>query len=357
MKNRTFAAFLCLLCIFMLCTVFAHAADRATLFIGDSEWENDSLLPFIETEGKMLLPASAFSALGKIKLTRSDTLGSLLFERDGAFLSYNLNFGTSLDENGVASKVNIYRYGGEIYLEPQPICEKFDLRFESEFAPDGYLAARISNSESTHSFSELLNAYSESGKQDIPFLYNPTGKTMAGAFTHPILLVPSPQNMALAINAVGNHRITFALAPDDIASYAKLIPTVYAKGHAVVYYMDSSLNSDTEAFRSSMARANEYLFSLVGVTSRVYVSAERYERIPKIPGYFAKACNIHLVVDDLRNNQMINFALYDSPNRGIYNFSLASDRQTRSYYSYFFNQFDRFEALRSMPLTESSSIN
>ena len=193
MKKRIFTAFLCLFCLLAICTLSVCATNRATLFINDGEWTDDSLLPFIETEKKMLLPASAFAALGNIKISRSDTLGSLLFERNGIFLSYNLNFGTFLDESGTVLKADIYRYGGEIYLEPYPICEKFGLLFESEFAPDGYLAARISNDSATRSFSELLNAYSESGKQDIPFLYNPTGKTMSGAFIHPILLVPSVQ--------------------------------------------------------------------------------------------------------------------------------------------------------------------
>lgn len=356
MKNRIFTAFLSLVLLFSLLAVPAHASNRATLFINDSEWEDDSLLPFIETEGKMLLPVSAFASLGKIKVKRSDTLGSLLFDDGERFLSFNLNFGTRLDEAGTVAKCSIYRYGGEIYLEPYAICEKFALKFETAFAPDGYLAARICDGNELTDFVSLLNAYSDSEKQDIPHLYNPTGKTVAGSFMHPVLLVPTLANLPFAMEAVGNHRMTFALSPREIESYAKVIPSIYAKGHTIVYYMDLSLDVDADVFRAEMEYANKFLFSLVGATSRVYVSADSYENIPKINGYFAKACNIHLVVDDLGNNRIINFTLYDSPNRGIYNFSIASDRQSRSYYSYFFNQFDRFEALRSMPLTASSSI-
>ncbi len=355
MKNRIIAAFLSLIMLFAACAIAVSASDRATLFVGDREWEDDSLLPFIETEGKMLLPASCFASFAKISITRSDTLGSLLFERDGKFLSYNLNFGTVLDESGVVSKVGIFRYGGEIYLEPHPICEKFDLGFETAFAPDGYLAARITNGEELSLFDDLLDAYSEIGKQDLPYLYNPTGKTVAGSFMHPLILVPTFANMALVLDSIDSHRLTFAISPADIEGYAKIIPQIYAKGHAFVYYMDISVDTDTAKFRSEMDAANRFLFSLTGKTSRVYVSADAYDRIPKIDGYFAKSCSIHLVVDDLRNNSMINFALYDSPNRGVFNFSIASDKQTRSYYTYFFNQFDRFEALRSMPMTESSS--
>lgn len=356
MKNRIIAAFLSLTLLLAVCITSVSAADRATLFVGDREWEDDSLLPFIETEEKTLLPASCFASLGEISITRSDALGSLLFERGDKFLSYNLNFGTVLDENGAVSDVSIYRYGGEIYLEPYPICEKFDLKFETAFAPDGYLAARITNGDDLSSFNDLLGAYSEISEQELPYLYNPTGKTVAGSFMHPILLVPTFANMELVLDTVTAHRITFAISPSDIEGYAKIIPEIYAKGHTLVYYMDISIDTDIAKFRAEMDAANRFLFSLTGKTSRVYVSVDAPESIPKIDGYFAKSCSIHLVVDDLRNNSMINFALYDSPNRGVFNFSLASDRQTRSYYPYFFNQFDRFEALRSMPMTESSSI-
>ena len=355
MRNRITAAFLSLVMLFSALSLTASAADRATLFVGDREWEEDSLLPFIETEGKMLLPASCFTSFGEISVTRSYTLGSLLFESGGKFLSYNLNFGTMLDESGAVSDAAIYRYGGEIYLEPYPICEKFGLGFETAFAPGGYLAARITSGDELRTFADLLDSYSEVGKQALPYLYNPTGKTVAGSFMHPLILMPTFANMALVLENVTGHRLTFAISPSDVAPYAKIIPAIYAKGHTLVYYMDISLDTDTAKFRAEMDAANSLLFSLTGKTSRVYVSADAYERIPKINGYFAKSCNIHLVVDDLRNNQMINFTLYDSPNRGVFNFSLASDRQTRSYYTYFFNQFDRFEALRSMPMTESSS--
>ncbi len=355
MKKRIYAAFLSLILIFSM-AVPAFALDRATLFINDNGWEDDSLLPFIETEGKMLLPASSFAKLGDIKVTHSDTLGSLLIEEAEKYISFNLSFGTYIDESGNVSECKIYRYGGEIYLEPYAICEKFGIWFETAFAPDGYLAARISNEEERTPFEQLLGAYADSEKADVPYLYNPTGKTVAGSFMHPLLLVPSLANLSYAIEAVGNHKMSFAIAPADIKTYSKLIPKIYAKGHSIVYYMDASLAANKEVFRAQMEEANQYLFSLVGKTSRIYVSSDAYERIPKIDGYFAKSCNLHLVVDDLRNNRMINFALYDSPNRGVFNFSIASDRQTRSYYQYFFTQFDRFEALRSMPLTESSSV-
>ncbi len=355
MKNRIIAAFLSLLMIFVLLLLPVHASDRATLFINDREWVRDSLLPFIETEGKMLLPAPAFALLGSISVTRSDTLGSLLIEDGEKFISFNLNFGTCLDEGGNLSESAIYRYGGEIYLEPHIICEKFGLKFETAFAPDGYLAARICDGSQLLEFGTLLNAYSDNSRVEVPYLYNPTGKTVAGSFVHPMLLMPTIANITAALNALGNHRCTFALSPQSIENYSKILPEIYSRGHTVVYYMDTSLDTNPVVFRAIMDEANKYLFSLVGRTSRIYVCTGEYDEIPKIDGYFAKSCNVHLVVDDLRNNRMINLALYDSPNRGVYNFSLASDRQTRSYYSYFWSQFDRFEALRSMPLTESSS--
>ena len=94
----------------------------------------------------------------------------------------------------------------------------------------------------------------------------------------------------------------------------------------------------------------------MGRTSRIYECSEAYDKIPKINGYFAKSCRLHLVVDDLVTDVMVLAALYYSPNGGSYNFSLASDRATRNHYKYFFTRLASFNTLRSVPLKESSSI-
>ncbi len=332
------------------------AIDRPTLYINDIEWEDDSILPFIESDGKTLVPALAFSSFSGIEVTQSEMLGSLLISDGNKYLSYNLSFGTVLDESGSVAKCEIYRYGGQIYLEPHAVCQKFSLVFESQFAPDGYLAARIKDESAVLDFGAMLSSYTESAEAKIPYLYNPTGKTVSGTFVHPILLVPSAQNVAEAIAILGKNRVTFAISPKEIASYAELLPKIYAKGHTVVYYLAKEEFESIESFKQKMKEANEYLFSLTGKTCRIYVSAEEYESIPKIDGFFAKSCRLHLVVDDLRTEVMILGALYYSPNSGSYNFSLASDKATRRHYNYFFRRLAEFNTLRSMPITESSSL-
>ncbi|MBQ4150333.1 MAG: hypothetical protein IJC81_00830 [Clostridia bacterium] len=355
MKKRITAALLLFLCIFSLLVLPASSSGRATLFINDSEWEDDSLLPFIEAEGKLLVPAFAFTKLNNITVTSSDKLGSLLIESEGKFLSYNLNNGTCLDNNDNLTNVSIYRYGGEIYLEPYAICEKFSLEFETAFAPDGYLAARIADGSEMLSFSDLLVSYSNDGSADIPYLYNPSGKTEAGSFMHPILLVPSAANIRAAIPLLGEHRVSFALSPRDISNYINVLPEIYANGHTVVYYMDFASDTDTEIFRQEMTEANKVLFSVIGRTSRIYVYTPMGEEIPKIEGFFPKICAVHLVRDELKSTRTIEITLVESPGKGYFNFSLASDEQTRNHYSFFFEQFDKHETLRSMPLTEASS--
>ena len=330
------------------------AAERATLYINDTEWEEDSILPFIESDGKMLVPALAFAKLGNLRVSQSDTLGSLLIENGEKFISYNLSFGSYLDESGRVEQCEIFRYGGQIYLEPNTICKKFDLVFETQFAPDGYLAARLTDGSDTVDFSTLLSSYTEDGNVKIPYLYNPTGKTVAGTFVHPIMLFPSANNVKAAISLLGKNGVSFAVSPSEITQYAEVIAEIYAKGHTLVYYMENG--ADTAIFKEQMDSANKYLFSLVGRTSRIYVCYDTYDKIPKINGYFAKSCRLHLVVDDLVTDVMVLAALYYSPNSGSYNFSLASDRTTRKHYSYFFRRLAVFNTLRSMPITESSSL-
>ena len=341
----------------LLCMpIVSGALDRATLYVNDTEWESDSILPFIESEGKMLVPVLAFATFSGIEVTQSEMLGSLLISSGEKYLSYNLSFGSVLDESGNIEKCDVYRYGGQIYLEPYAVCEKFGLNFESKFAPDGYLAARISDNSAALDFGAMLSSYTDTSEVKIPYLYNPTGKTVEGTFVHPILLVPSAINVDEAIAILGKNRVTFAISPDEIENYAPLLSKIYAHGHTLAYYMPKEEFANVHAFSQKMRDANDYLFSLTGKTCRVYVCAEEYDKIPKISGYFAKSCRLHLVVDDLRTDVMVLSALYYSPNSGSYNFSLASDRTTRKHYSYFFRRLAEFNTLRSMPITESSSL-
>ena len=334
--------------------IFASASGRASLFIGDGEWENDSLLPFIETEGKKLVPAAAFASIDGISTEFSETLGSLLISSGDRFLSYNLNFGSCLDESGKVTKTDIYSYGGEIYLDPTLVCEKFSLKFETSFAPDGYLAARISDGIAEMEFSELLSLYTPSKEQELPFLYNPEGKTVEGRFVYPFILIPTPSNTGAIISLLGGHELTVAIRPSEISSYAEYLADVYASGHTVAFYMSASDAEDVAAFKKEMDSANELLFAVVGKTSRTYICTEVYGDTEPIDGYFKKACAMNLVSYDLLNEREISLTLNDMPAAGRVNFTLASDSYSRSNYLAFFRQFNRFEMLRSMPANEAT---
>lgn len=347
--------FCLLLSCLMLC-LGTHAAERASLFIGDRAWEEDALLPFLEADGKKLVPVSAFDGFGGITVTRSDLLGSLLIEGEGGYLSYNLNFGTCLADDGDETKADIYRYGGELYLDPEPICAKFGLAFTTTYASDGYLAARITDGSETLPFGELLTMYAESEEEPLPYLYNPTGRTVGGTFMYPILLVPAVANIGNLLTLLEKHPMTFAIPPQDIKRYSSMIAAIYAAGHTVAYYMAPAATEDPEGFTDSMQEANEYLFALLGKTVRVYISTDAYKSIPDIAGYYKKACRMHLVAEDLRNDRVVHMTLYDAPIFQVYNFSLASDRETRLFYTDFFKKFDAAEGLVSMPVTEASPI-
>lgn len=355
MQKRTWAKrILCALLSCLLLLLSASAAERASLFLGDVAWEDDSLLPFIEADGKQLIPVSAFDAFAGITVTFSETLGSLLIEGTGTYLSYNLNFGTCLSEDGSIRETTVYRYGGELYLVPEPICEKFGLTFETEYAADGYLAARLTDGSETLTFGELLSIYTESSEKALPYLYNPTGRTVGGLFMYPILLIPAVANIGSLLALLENHPVTFALAPSDLQKYAAVIPGIYAAGHTIAYYMDASDFEDPAAFLAAMESANEFLFSLLGKTCRVYISTESYKNIPDLDGYYKKSCRMNLVGTDLRSDRIISITILQSPDFGFYNFSLASDRETRLFYDDFLKKFDAAEGRRSMTVTESS---
>ena len=342
---------LCILLLILFFSFSVFANDRATLFTGDSVWKNDSLLTFIETDGKGLLPVSVFGEFG-IEVILSEKLGSLLLIRGEDFLSYNLGSGKVLDEGGNIEKTSIYRYGGEIYLEPKSICDKFSLTLETTYASDGYLAARLTDGSESLEFSELLKLYTEKASQPLPFLLNPTGKTVPGSFMHPIILTPAAASVKNIVKLLGTNRATFALDPDRIADYISVIPDIFAAGHTVAYHMDLSDISDPASFEEEMIKANEWLFAFIGKTSKIYVSSEALKRIPKIEGYAPKSCGTHLVAGDLVNDDVVNITLGD-PQKYGYIFSLASDAGSRNNYSAFFGKFKTFTHLRSMPLSVS----
>lgn len=352
MQKRILRLF-CLLFACLLCLT-AGAAKRPSLFLGDGVWAEDALLPLLETESGVRIPAAAFAKMG-VTVTYAETLGSLLLEKEDAYLSYNLQFGRVLDESGSITDATVYRYGGALYLAPEAVCEKFALTFETTYAADGYLAARLTNGTETLSFHELLSLHTEDAAAPLPYLYNPTGKTVGGTFLYPMLLRPTVAVVPTLLRAVGTHSMTFVLSPEDLQGHLANLPAIYAAGHTVAYYMDGTDRADPERFAAEMAEANDLLFSLVGKTVRVYVSTEIYNTIPDIEGYRKKSCRMHLVSDDLSSERMIDMALTQSPSFGVYNFSIAADRETRQYYAAFFRRLDAYTHLRPMTVTESSA--
>ena len=349
---RAAALLLAALC----CLLPLSAAGRASLYVGDSAFRGDSLTPFIEADGKALVPLAAFGEFDALTLTVSESLGAaLLTGDDGAYLSVSLARGECLDEAGNIRAISLYRYGGELYVEPAAVCEKFGIGFETAYAADGYLRARLTDGSESMTFPELLAAYDAGGGDAEVKLARITARTVDGTFLHPIFLNPRAAVIPGILRLLGSHSATFALDPAAIESYLDVLPQIFAAGHTVAYYASAAVLRAPETFRQEMADANSILFALVGKTARIYVSTELASEIPQIDGYFGKACRMNLVADDLSSERMTTMALSESPSNGIFNFSLATDADTRALYRDFFKKFDTYKALRSMPLHEASA--
>ncbi len=351
--RRVAALLLCAL----LCLLPLSAADgRVSLYVGDRAWNLDSLMPFIESDGRQLLPLSVFGEFEGITLTLDESLGSALLEGEDGWLSISLNFGSCLSEQGEVLELPLYRYDGEIYVEPSLLCEKFSLTFETIYASDGYLTARLTDGSESLTFEELLTVYAAGNETGAPVaLKNPNRRTVEGTFMHPVMLIPAAASVSQMIRLLGAHSATFALDPAAIEKYADVLPLIYASGHTVAYFADAAALAAPPAFAREMQSAHDYIFALLGQTTRIYVSTELVRDIPSIDGYFKKSCRMNLVADDLSSERMVNIALSESPEYGIFNFSLSSDADTRALYSGFFKKFDAYTALRAMPMTEASA--
>lgn len=350
MKRRRILAALLLFCA-LFCRM--HAAEDThyiSLFIGDGAYARDEVLPFIESGGRMLVPLDAFAEFPQITLTEDAALAALLLQAgDGRFLSFSLAGGECLDGQGQTRPVGIYRYGDGYYIEPDLAAEEFGLTFTTAYAQNGKLCARLCDGTETLSFDELLALYAVRQDDRPPLAFTiPARKTVSGVFMHPIFLRPSVTDVQKLLALAGSHATTFALSPTDIRKFASALPEIYGAGHTVAYYMPEG--ADATAFAAEMEEANRFLFSLLGKTARVYISTALYKDVPRIGGYFAKSCRMHLLSEDLASSRMVDMVLHDSPSFDVYNFSLATDADARAGYAAFFAEFDKTASLRSMPL-------
>ena len=341
----------------LLCILPMAAAGHATLYVGDSAYHGDSLSPFIESNGRQLVPLAAFGEFDALTLTVSESLGSFLLEgADSVWLSVSLGRGESLDETGEVHRIALYRYNGELYVEPTTICEKFGLSFETIYAADGYLRARLTDGSETLTFPELLAAYETTGSTGAPVsLAAITDRTVDGTFLQPNFLDPRTDAVAGLVRLSWRHGATFAIAPASLAAFADVLPLIYASGHTVAYYADADALASPITFAAEMQAANDLLFTLLGKTTRIYVSTAPASDMPAIDGYFGKSCRMNLVAEDLSSERMTNMVLAESPSYGVFNFSLSTDADSRALYRGFFRKFDTYPALRAMPLTEASA--
>ena len=348
--NRRLIAFALLFCACLCVLSAAEDTHYISLFINDGAYARDEILPFIESDGKYLVPLDAFDALDALSVTQNDALAAVLLQsEDGKFLSFSLQNGQCLDERGQKREVTVYRYGDGYYIEPDFAAEKFDLSFATAYAQNGKLCARLCDGKEALTFDELLNLYAvhRDNRPTLAFTI-PARKTVSGVFMHPIFLRPSVTDVQKLLALAGRHGTTFALSPADVRKFAAVLPDILGAGHAISYYMPEG-ESGT-AFAAEMEESNRFLFSLLGVTVRTYVSPALYKDIPKIDGYFAKSCRMHLLSEDLASERMVQMVLHDSPSFDVYNFSLATDAAARAEYAAFFAEFDKTENLRSMPL-------
>lgn len=354
MKRRIAA--LLLLCTFLCLCPAAGETHYISLFVNDSAYARDEVLPFIESGGKTLVPLDAFDAFAALTVTEDEALSALLLAgEDGRFLSFSLASGVCLDETGARQSVSVYRYGDGYYIEPTLPTEKFGLSFSTAYAQNGRLCARLCDGGETLSFEELLALYAVRGDDRPALSFTiPARKTLGGVFMHPVFLRPSVGDVPRLLALAGRHAATFAVSPADVRKFADVLPDICGGGHEIAYYMPEDANA--AAFKTEMENANRFLFTLLGKTVRVYISTALYKDIPRIDGYFAKSCRMHLLAEDLASERMVDMALHDSPAFNVYNFSLATDGEARARYAAFFAEFDKTENLRSMPLGIAAAV-
>ena len=97
--------------------------------------------------------------------------------------------------------------------------------------------------------------------------------------------------------------------PASAGVRADVLPLIYASGHTVAYYADADALASPITFAAEMQAANDLLFTLLGKTTRIYVSTAPASDLPAIDGDFAKSCRMHRVAEDLSSERMTNMVL------------------------------------------------
>ena len=302
--KRRFTAILCALVL--LCTLLPSRASASTVYLmalNDKMCDlPNGLLP-VYVNGSLYVPYTTFdnAATGVdlgVYYGLSQDNGTILslYSRSG-YLTFTVNKGLCVDDQGYRKDFNaIVRYG-TIYVPLSGVCTFFGLRYAVMSTPDRGTLVRITNQNASVDDSTFLGYASQS----MAYRYNNIIKSQEPPPTPPPrpTPVPPPQKpqpdqepghdrgavwVYLAVDgdqaadslpdslSAGLPRLLFLFSPDTLPQHTALVRRLVAAGHSIGLKVDTT---DPEEALAQLALGNELLRHIVRLRTRI--AAAPYE--------------------------------------------------------------------------------
>lgn len=281
-KSRALIAAVLAVCICagVLFSVRVSAVGVPTLFHNDEKWYKDSTAHLEVIDGIPYIPVDIFSMFPHIELSMDS--------RKGEFMLYNRTTGryiSVLYEKRIATVdgteeiyLNLYRlYGGYYYVPAEYFCQVMELSCTLRDSDAmGGKTMRIWDGTQSKTMEELLTLYVSSGSDstspsvtDPPLPPDTSGVDRTERTVYLTFNTVREDNLYLLIEMMreANVQATFFFTAQELTAKPKLVTQILTDGHSVG--LTAASVTDTADFLSQMDAANEVLYGITKMTTRI----------------------------------------------------------------------------------------
>ncbi|MBO5670111.1 MAG: polysaccharide deacetylase family protein [Clostridia bacterium] len=268
------------ICAGVLFSVRVSALGTPTLFHNDEKWYKDSTAHLEVIDGIPYIPVDIFGMFPHIELSMDS--------RKGEFMLYNRTterYISVLYEKRIATVdgteeiyLNLYRlYGGYYYVPAEYFCQVMDLSCTLRDSDAmGEKTMRIWDGTQTKTMEELLALYTDHGPDSsTPSVTEPvtppdtSGVDRTERTVYLTFNTVREDNLFLLLETMrdANVQATFFFQEEELLAAPKLVTQLLTDGHSVG--LTSAEMTDTADFLRQMEEANEVLYAITKMTTRI----------------------------------------------------------------------------------------
>ncbi len=268
------------LCAGVLFSVRVDAAGVPTLFHNDEKWYKDSTAHLEMIDGIPYIPVDIYGMFPHIELSMDS--------RKGEFMLYNRTTGryiSVLYEERIATVdgteeiyLNLYRlYGGYYYVPAEYFCAVLDLSCTLRDSDAlGGKTMRIWDGTQTKTMEELLALYTGGGSEsssptvsDTTAPPDTSGVDKTERTVYFTFNTVRKDNLSLLLETMRDVGVqaTFFFEKEEMTADPSLVTALLTDGHSIG--LTTSAMTDTADFIAQMDAANEVLYGITKMTTRI----------------------------------------------------------------------------------------